>query len=117
MRGVANWQIVPSPSSTPAAKAAANAHRFYVDPFNPNTIYLLDDTAMKRSDDGGATWQVDASLDDMVTEQRRYSYLTDDSVIPVIKDMIFVRGEDQTRFAVGNAGVFYTLDGTNWSRL
>jgi hypothetical protein len=31
--------------------------------------------------------------------------------------MIFVRGEDKTRFAVGNAGVFYTLDGTNWSRL
>jgi hypothetical protein len=116
--GATNWQqIVPSPSSTPAGKTAANAHRFYVDPFNPNTIYLLDDTAMKRSDDGGATWQVDASLDDMVTEHHRYSYFTDDSVIPVIKDMIFVRGEDKTRFAVGNAGVFYTLDGTDWSRL
>jgi len=107
-------QIVPSPSSTPAGKTAANAHRFYVDPYNPNTIYLMDDSAMKRSDDGGVTWQVDTSLDNAITEDHRYSYTGDYSVI---KDIIFVRGEDKTRFAVGNAGVFYTLDGTTWRRL
>jgi hypothetical protein len=54
------------------------------------------------------------SLDNAITEGHAYSYRGD---FAVIKDIIFVRGEDQTRFAVGNAGVFYTLDGTNWARL
>jgi hypothetical protein len=109
------WQqIVPSPNSAPAGKTASNAYRFYADPYNPNTIYIMDDSAIKRSDDGGTTWQVDTSLDNAITENHRYSYTADYSVI---KDMIFVRGEDKTRFAVGSAGVFYTLDGTNWRRL
>ena len=34
----------------------------------------------------------------------------------VITDMIFVRGE-LTRFAVGNAGAFVSLDGVHWRRL
>src|SRR2546430_13213473 len=37
--------------------------------------------------------------------------------ISVIKDMIFVRGEKGIHFAVGNEGVFFTLNGTNWTRL
>jgi hypothetical protein len=110
-----DWQqIVPSPPATPAGKTATRAHRFFVDPFNSNTIYLLDDAAVKRSDDGGATWIVDVSLDNAVTESHVYSYA---GAFAVIKDMIFVRGESRTRFAVGNAGVFYTLNGVNWSRL
>ena len=113
--GTSAWQqIVPSPSSTPTGQAAFNVHRFFVDPYNPNTIYLLDDGAMKRSDDGGATWAVDTGLDSAITEHQRYSYGADFSVI---KDIIFVRGEALTRFAIGNAGVFYTLDGRNWRRL
>jgi hypothetical protein len=113
--GMQDWQqLVPSPPLTPPGKKAAHARRFYVDPYNPNTIYLLDDDAVKRSDDGGATWTVDVSLDNAITEGHAYSYRGD---FAVIKDIIFVRGEDQTRFAVGNAGVFYTLDGTNWARL
>ena len=113
--GMKDWQlIVPSPPATPAGKTAMQAHRFFVDPFNPNTIYLLDDAAVKRSDDGGATWVVDVSLDNAVTEGHAYAYAGD---FAVIKDMVFVREESRTRFAVGNAGVFYTLDGINWSRL
>ena len=109
------WQqIVPSPGTTPAGQTASNAYRFFVDPYNSNTIYILDDSAIKRSDDGGATWQVDTSLDNAITEDHRYSYSAD---FAVIKDIIFVRGEDSTRFAVGSAGVFYTLDARNWRRL
>jgi hypothetical protein len=113
--GATGWQqIVPSPAGTPPAQSATYAYRFYVDPFNPNTIYLMDYDAIKRSDDGGATWAVDVSLDNAITENHRYSYFDDFSVL---KDLIFVRGEDKTRFAVGNAGVFYTVDGGNWRRL
>lgn len=113
--GMQSWQqIVPSPAQTPAAKAAQSAQRFFADPFDPNTIYLLDAAAVKRSDDGGATWEVDAGLDNAVTENHQYSYTGDFSVI---KDMVFVRGEDRTRFAIGNAGVYYTADGKTWIRL
>lgn len=113
--GMRDWEkIVPSPPGTPTGKTATHARRFYVDPFNPDTIYLLDDDAIKRSDDGGRTWNVDASLDEVATEGHTYDYAKD---FAVLKDMVFVRGEVGTRFAIGNAGVFYTLNGTNWSRL
>jgi photosystem II stability/assembly factor-like uncharacterized protein len=113
--GMPAWQqIVPSPSTTPPTEQAQHANRFFVDPFNPNTIYLLDDTAIRRSDDGGVTWPIDVNLDNAITENHRFSYFGD---ISVIKDMIFVRGEKGTHFAVGSAGVFFTLNGSNWTRL
>jgi hypothetical protein len=71
-------------------------------------------SAVKRSDDGGATWQVDANLDTAVTEGHRFSYTGDFSVL---KDILFVREEGRTRFAVGNAGVFATVNGGTWFRL
>jgi len=116
--GMPSWQqIVPSPAVTPAGKRAESAHRFFVDPFHPNTLYVLDtgfSGAVKRSDDGGATWQVDTSLDTAVTEGHRFSYTGDFSVL---KDLTFVRDERRTRFAVGNAGVFATVNGGAWFRL
>jgi hypothetical protein len=113
--GMQGWQqIVPSPVSTPVGRRAANANRFFVDPFQPNTIYLLDDGAVKRSDDGGMTWAVDIGLDAAATEGHSYSYSGD---FAVLKDIVFVREESKTRFAVGNAGVFYTVNGTAWFRL
>jgi len=113
--GMASWQqIVPSPSQTSFGNAASQAIRFFIDPFNPNTIYLIDNNAIKRSDDGGATWAVDTNLDNAVTENQQFAYTGD---FAVIKDMVFARGEKATRFAVGNAGVFYTLNGANWFRL
>ena len=116
--GMQSWQqIVPSPAATPAGKRAESAHRFFVDPFHPNTLYVLDTgipSAVKRSDDGGATWQVDTSLDEAVTEGHRYASKGD---FAVLKDMVFVREEAKTRFAVGNAGVFETVNGSAWFRL
>jgi len=113
--GMASWQqIAPSPSQTSFGNAASQAIRFFIDPFNPNTIYLIDNNAIKRSDDGGATWAVDTNLDNAVTENQQFAYTGD---FAVIKDMVFARGEKATRFAVGNAGVFYTLNGANWFRL
>ena len=61
---MANWlQIVPSPTGTPPSKSAIIPTRFFVDPYNSNVVYIIDQTAIKRSDDGGATWNVDTSLD------------------------------------------------------
>jgi photosystem II stability/assembly factor-like uncharacterized protein len=112
--GMANWQqIVPSPTGTPPAKSAIIATRFFADPYNPRVVYIIDQTAIKRSDDGGATWNVDISLDTVATENHTFS---NTGGFTVIKDMVFARGDPGTHFAVGNAGVFYTLNGNNWFR-
>jgi photosystem II stability/assembly factor-like uncharacterized protein len=113
-----NWKkIVPANDGS-----AKIARRFFVDPYNASRIYIIDEDAIKRSEDGGRTWQLDASLDNVVTENGSFSYeivslpySVDQGV--VIKDMVFDRIEPNTRFAFGNAGVFFTVDGTNWGRL
>jgi hypothetical protein len=38
-----------------------------VNPYDPALVYLLDIDHVKRSDDCGMTWQVDASLDQQLT--------------------------------------------------
>jgi hypothetical protein len=87
---MANWlQIVPSPTGTPPSKSAIIATRFFVDPYNSNVVYIIDQTAIKRSDDGGATWNVDTSLDAVATENHTFSNTGD---FAVIKDMVFARG-------------------------
>lgn len=66
---------------------------------------------------------MDEKLDRLVTENGRYRYdvtsvsnNSNSGLNAVIMDMIFVRGES-TRFAIGNAGVFVSLDGSHWDRL
>jgi uncharacterized repeat protein (TIGR01451 family) len=121
--GMSAWQqIVPSPPRTPPERSAKMARRFFVNPYDRNEIYIIDEGAIRRSVDGGSTW-VDTSLDRAVTEDGRFGYgvarLTGSSnsiIDAVIKDMVFIPGEP-TRFAVGNAGVFLSLDGENWERL
>jgi hypothetical protein len=124
--GMPVWQqIVPSPPppiGPPGGKSATKALKFFASPYDPSLIYIVDTDHTKRSDDGGATWSVDTSLDALATETGDFAYNGDGSVPTakigsVLKDMVFDRREPETRFAVGNAGVFYTLDGVNWSRL
>jgi photosystem II stability/assembly factor-like uncharacterized protein len=116
--GSSNWQkIVPSPPGVPAGQSANVARRFFASPYDPTLIYILDDGAaagVKRSEDGGRTWLVDSNLTDAVTEYGFFAYDGDGAVL---KDMIFDRKEPSTRFAIGNVGVFYTLDGKSWTRL
>jgi len=108
--GMANWlRIVPSADGTAAA-----ATRVFTDPYRPELIYILDRDAIKRSDDGGATWILDAPLTAAVTENGAFS-LTGPR--PALQTMTFCRAERQTRFALGTAGVFVTLDGQSWRRL
>jgi Domain of unknown function (DUF5050) len=111
--GMPNWErLVPR-------RGVAVARRFFVDPYRPSLIYLLDQTHVRRSDDGGNTWLVDSSL-----EQQ----LTCNGLIPigrpgvdlgdvVLQDMQFDPHLSLTRFAVGVGGAFFTNDGVNWNRL
>jgi uncharacterized repeat protein (TIGR01451 family) len=106
IRGASAWQpIVPA-----VDRSARKASLFFVNPYDPSEIYITDENAIKRSVDGGSTWHVDTSLNGAVTENG--DFLTNG----VIKDMVFVRDEP-TRFAVSDAGVFFSLDRETWQRL
>ena len=112
--GMAAWQqLVPG-------RGAGQAKRFFVSPYDPNLLYLIDDDRIKRSDDGGATWQVDASLERMVTCDGRIPANRDefsDTTQVVLSDMQFDPFDRRRRFAVGLAGAFMTTDGATWERL
>lgn len=114
--GMQNWEQIVDGNTL-------IARRFFVHPYDPKVIYIIAENAIMRSDNGGQSWQVDMSLDRAVTEDGTFSYLgtffggNTVGETFVINAMIFDHREMGTRFAVGNAGVFFTLDGTTWERL
>jgi BNR/Asp-box repeat len=109
--GMQQWQQIVGGASRGGGSIA---RRWFVDPYNPNLLYIVDQDAVKRSDDGGATWRRDAGLDVALTEGGRYPHNADGAVIT---EMLFHRYERGTRFAAGPAGVFCTVDGIRWTRL
>jgi photosystem II stability/assembly factor-like uncharacterized protein len=116
--GMPNWErLVPG-------TGVGQARRFFVDPYRPSIIYLLDQTDVKRSDDGGKTWQVDFSLESQLSgggripiDRGELSGESDHFVEVVLTDMQFDPYHALTRFAVGEGGAFFTNDGVNWNRL
>ena len=99
---------------------ALKAKRFFVSPYNPNLLYVIDGDNIKRSDDGGMSWQVDQSLERMVTCNGRIPAGRDeatDTTQVVLSDMQFDPFNPGRRFAVGSAGAFMTTDGVTWQRL
>jgi FG-GAP-like repeat len=110
--GMSNWQLIVS-GGTPGHESG-RARRFFASPYDSGLIYIIDGSAIKRSNDGGASWDVDTNLQNAVSERGEFSV---DSTDAIIKDMVFDRNEPNTRFAIGNAGVFYTIDGVNWKLL
>lgn len=109
------WQqIVPGGGATIARK-------FFVNPYNANEIYIVDNNAVRHSTNGGATWPVDTLLDAALTAGGEFKYTCGAGHLDfdwcVLNDLVFDRQSPQTRFAVGMAGVFYSGDGTNWFRL
>src|SRR5207253_8591353 len=66
--GATNWkQIVPAPFIQNLSVGANSAVRFFVSPYQPGLIYILDSPHIKRSDDGGKTWNFDTNLETQVT--------------------------------------------------
>jgi hypothetical protein len=89
------------------------ALRWFVDPFEPNTIYVLDSSGVKLSVDGGDAWALDPWLTNVATAGGKLKISAS-----LIQDMLFMRGERQTRFALGTAGVFWTPNfGVEWFSL
>jgi hypothetical protein len=122
--GQSNWtMIVPAPAA--GASVAVNvAVRFFVSPYQPNLIYILDSDHVKRSEDGGATWTVDANLEAQLTWGGQIALSTNDGTSGlgdhfdlILTDMQFDPNNPRTRFAVGEGGVFLTIDGVTWTRL
>jgi hypothetical protein len=112
--GMAAWQLL-----IPGG-GANQAKRFFVSPYEPNLLYVIDGDHIRRSDDGGTTWQVDESLERMVTCNGRIPAGRDeasDTTQVVLSDMQFDPFDPGRRFAVGVAGAFMTTDGATWQRL
>jgi len=89
------------------------ALRWFVDPFDPDNVYVLDYGGVKVSVDGGESFPADFWLSYVATAggKLRIGKST-------LQDMLFMRGERATRFALGTAGVFWTADlGVQWYTL
>jgi hypothetical protein len=116
--GAANWRkIVPGPG-------AGSATRFFVHPYQPNLIYILDTDHVKRSDDGGSTWNVDGNLEVQLTWNNAIPISSNDDEAGladhfdvILTDMKFDPLYTQAVFAIGLGGAFLTIDGVNWTRL
>ena len=123
--GAANWApIVPAPVIQGSSVGAQMAVRFFVSPYQPNVIYILDSDHVKRSNDGGQTWNVDQNLETQLTwnHQIPVSGLEDpaglnDHYDLILTDMAFAPNFFAARFAIGSGGAFMTVDGVNWTRL
>lgn len=87
-----------------------NALRWFVDPYEPQTIYVLDADGVKVSADGGLSWFFDAGFTRAITAGGKLTIAAS-----LLQDVLFLRSERQTRFAFGTAGVFWTEDfGLEW---
>jgi hypothetical protein len=125
------WTAGASAPAAPVAGGSAGptaAIRFFVNPYQPEEIYIIDldgqaGNHVKRSEDGGMTWNIDQNLETQVTWNGQIAISnTDDAGAigehfdPVINDMKFDPDTD-ARVAVGAGGAFLSIDGVNWTRL
>jgi hypothetical protein len=112
--GMAAWQqLIPG-------RGVSQAKRFFVSPYDPKLLYVIDGDHIRRSNDGGTTWQVDESLERMVTCNGRIPADRDeatDTTQVVLSDMQFDPFNPGRRFAVGVGGAFMTTDGVTWQRV
>lgn len=87
-------------------------------------IYILDTDYVKRSDDGGQTWNVDQNLETQLTWNNQIPISANDDpggigehFDLILTDMKFDPNFTSARFAIGAGGAFMTIDDVNWTRL
>ena len=111
------WSPVWS-SSTP--NHPDHAYTMYADPYDPSVLYVVDDSSIKSTDDGGRTWKTESGLTEMVTHHGLYDYgcegggLTSEDC-PLMQ-MIFIHDQPQLRIAIlFPSGVAFSNDsGNHW---
>ncbi|MBN1351580.1 hypothetical protein JXJ21_19355 [candidate division KSB1 bacterium] len=118
--GMTEWQRIVPPDN--GNQVPAVAERFFVDPYRPNLLYILDKDHILRSDDGGTKWEVDTGLEKALTENGAFPInipfdYDGHKGTKLVMDMVFDPEIPEYRFAMGPAGVFYTIDGINWDHL
>jgi hypothetical protein len=96
-------QIVPKAFAT--GPSVFTALQWFVDPYNSAGVFVLDAQGMKVSADGGASWFFDTGMTKAITAGNKLTISGS-----LLQDMQFSRGERQTRFAMGTAGVICTMD-------
>jgi hypothetical protein len=123
------WKLVPGdsawrqvvPRTGPGIGPAPTiARRYFVDPYRPNVLYVLGADNVYRSGNGGASWVVDTSLAQALTEGGAYPFDVGDTGNPqeaILRDMQFDPARPGFRVASGIAGVFFTLNGSTWRPL
>ncbi|MFQ5652030.1 MAG: WD40/YVTN/BNR-like repeat-containing protein, partial [bacterium] len=110
---VPRWdRIVPSGDGT-----AAVARRFFVNPWNPDLLYLIDDNEVRVSTTRGRTWNPERGLTRAISANDTWQVTNCGNHHCLLNDMAFDPTNRNRRFAAGLAGVFFTADGSNWFRL
>lgn len=116
--GMPGWQALVPQAGGPQA-----AIRFYVDPYRPDRIYLIDKGHVWQSVDGGATWTTDDALKAALTENGAIPMSLTPSGNPtagrtpleaLLQDFVYDSNDPKSMIAVGPAGVFTTSDAARW---
>ncbi len=119
-QGMLAWQQVVPGVRTPTSRAPTAAHRYFVDPYRPQLVYVLGSDHVYRSDDSGSSWVVDTLLERALTENGAFPIVVPDDGNPgqaLVRDMLFDPAHAGLRYAIGPAGVFQTTNGVRWSCL
>jgi hypothetical protein len=98
------WDMIV-PKIVATGTSVRSALQWFVDPYDPSGIYVLDSQGMKISVDGGDSWFFDTGMTNAITAGGQLVISKS-----LLQDMQFSRGERQTRFAMGTAGVICTMD-------
>ena len=86
--------------------APQNARRFFVDPYRSSLLYVLSDSHVFRSENGGTSWVIDTSLENQLTQGGAFPFKVGFDENPfeaLLRDMQFDPHRPGTRFAAGPA--------------
>jgi len=126
--GSHDGQCVAPPASSGDNDPPIRAVRFTANPYDNAEVYVVDELGrIKLSVSRGQYWTKDGSLTNWMTANGQIKpdctsdhYCAPDwGLAPSVLEfssMEFTQLEPETRFAVGAAGVFYTLDTKTWHR-